>query len=164
MGRFASPRASRGQAGYALPLVIGVTLLLTLLALALFTYIFTSMRVTQSAIVRADGVRDADSALEVALQEWRFDEALVGTSCSGTTLSRGDVEVGCSNPAALPLSSEERVMDLEAEDASGTTVGSARVRVVDEVNGVRAVGHSVEVCDWLVGSAAAREPLRGCRS
>jgi Tfp pilus assembly protein PilX len=147
-------RRTRGQSGYVLATVLGVVLLLTLIGVALLSYVFGSLRVTQSAVANSDRSRVADAALESALQEWRSQPG----QCAGKQAEHGGITVTCGDEA---VSTERRIMNLTA--IRGTTpVGRARVKIVDEVNGIASPGYSLEVCDWRLGARLTESDLGGC--
>lgn len=176
IGAFRNPLATRrrlrGDDGYVLLTVLGVVLLLTAIGVALLTLVLTSLRMAHVSEQRADSDRSADSALETALQKWRSDESLVGIPangaspavpaalCSTKQLVRDGLTITCANEGAL--NPERRVLNVSVKDGSGDFVGRARVRIFDEVNNVRSVGHSLEVCDWLIGANAKNLQLKGC--
>ncbi|HNJ96790.1 MAG TPA: hypothetical protein PLV13_01595 [Ilumatobacteraceae bacterium] len=155
-------RRQCGQAGAALAVVLGVTLLLTIIGLALLSYIFTSLRVTDEATRQADKSRAVDAALELAVQKWRFDETLVGQSCDDLEVSRGDLVVTCDNDGVPAPTTQRRILNLTVSDGDGDDVGFARVKILDESNDSAWVGFRLQVCDWLIGAAAKSEGLRGC--
>lgn len=173
-------RPRRGEDGYVLATVLGVVLLLTLIGIALLAFVLTSLKASKASVERADADRSVDSALETAVQKWRADESLVGkaaipatantpavpavpaVSCATKQVVRDGLTVTCANEGAL--NAEQRILNVTVSSGSpAKTVGRARVRIIDEVNGIRAVGYSLEVCDWLVGNNAT-ETLKGCAS
>ncbi len=162
----ASTRPSRrkGQRGSVLLLVLAVVLMLTVGVVAV-------LRATTSTRVVADKLETdtktlhrIDGALEQRINQVR-DDANPAECPPGSGLSRnfGDFDVRCIGIPADPPTVASRTMDFEVErvDSDGL-IGLARVKVADEINGEPLVGYSIEICDWLLGSRAVGQSLRGC--
>lgn len=155
--------------------VLGIVLLLGIVGLALLQLTTVSGRTAASASITSKAFRDVDGAFEVAIHDFRGDEDLKGgapATCNG--LSATDypmdgtsdvIKVTCTD--GEPFTTVYRIMDLTANRVSpgggSTLVGKARVKVTDRVNATDVLGYSIEVCDWLLGhAAAAGAQLRGC--
>lgn len=158
--------ADRGQSGSILLLVLAVVLMLTIGVLAVLNMTITAGRTATSLELSTKAAQRVDGALEKSVNAVRDDEAACPTQ-TGTTENYGDYDVECrlAPPPATPVI-QSRTMDFFAYPAGSTSnlVGKARVRVVDEANGVENVGYSIEVCDWLLGGTAATQAVKGCSS
>lgn len=158
------------SAGYILLTVLGVILLLTLIGLALLTYVWSALGLTRAAIENADTMRAIDGAMETALQQARGNLG----SCPAVAVTQSGVTAECvfeTNPPVQGPVSDSRIIDITAEKNS-QLIGRARVRVTDlvafedttKVPPVRemAEGYAVEVCDWQIGARQVAEGLKGC--
>ena len=152
--------------------VLAVVLMLSITALAAARAAISSGKVSSGLQVSTRTLHTIDGAFEKSVNEFRNDAAMVGVGCDGITSGPYDdpdsdenILVTCDNAAGISPTAIQRTMDLTAtREPSGSLVGLARIKVVDEIHGQQVPGYSVEVCDWLLGGAAVDQTLRGCAS
>ena len=167
------------QQGVVLMYVLGATLMLSIIGLALLTFASVAIQAASAHTRSADGLRTIDGALEVGSRRIRNDEAhAVRPDCSVVAPFVIDgLWVRCSDVGApvdpsLVVAGEPyadvRIVDLVATgenpslNPGARPLGAARVVIHDMVNEVKFFGYSLEVCDWRLGSREAAEPLKGC--
>lgn len=168
--RFRAGRSTE-EAGFALMVVLGVVLFLSIAGLAVMSLTVAANGASGSLTKASDATRAIDSAFEQAIQKWRVDPALVNASCAAATspdtpIQRATdvVKVTCAD--GLPPTADIRVLDLTATrvpaiGGSGPVVGLARVKITDRINGSSITGYSIVVCDWILGNPGARA-LKAC--
>ena len=162
-----TPRRRNGQRGSILLLVLAVVLMLTVGVLALLRMSSSTRSVADKLETDTRTLHQIDGRLEESINLVRDNTATCPTATRtqmvGLSASRFDVFCqGVLDPAAADPP-PSRTVDFEVIETGNTDpVGLARVRVNDEVNNERLVGHSIEVCDWLLGKQAVTEPFQGC--
>lgn len=158
----------RSQGGFVLSTVIAVLFLFTLVGVALLALVVASLRLSRAGINSSDQKRAIDGAMETGLQQVRG----AASDCAGLALSQQGLSVSCSvKSTTTGAAADRRVVDLSVKKGS-TSVGQARVRIVDLVvapgdpgdpsTRLLVDGFSVEVCDWRLGAGQASGELRGC--
>ncbi len=165
--------SSRDQRGSVLLLVLTVVLMLTVGVLALLSATLNTRNIADKLETDTRSLHRIDGALERAVNDVR-DNDVTGSDpkCTEpdadqvTAINFEGYDVKCMwvgaplDPLAPPPA---RTMDFEVFEAGESTlVGLARVRVRDEVNTERLVGHSIEICDWLLGRQSVGESFQGC--
>lgn len=166
--RLPSRARAAGQRGSILLMVLAVVGFLTIAVLGLLTFTTSTRQVADRLELDTKAVHTIDGAMEKALNQVRDDDDLDSDGqldiCDGSILANattGDYQVRCTPPTGWVEADETRVIDLEAIDANGGSVGFAKVKVTDWIQSTRVVGHSVEICDWLLAPRAS-DQLRGC--
>lgn len=161
------PSTPRDEGGWVLPTVMGVLLFLTVISVALLTYVFAGLRLTRASIDSANRVRAIDGAMETGLQGVRSDTSV----CANLDRTVQGYRVTCIDDVGSPVdagATEVRGLKLIAEASDGSVAGQAKVRIIDlVVNSTPrqlSVGYKVEVCDWQLGGKAASKPLKDCAS
>ena len=168
-----SPRAPtylsrhKNQRGSILLMVLAVVLMLTVGVLALLRATSSTRSVADKLETDTRTLHVIDGRLEEAINQVRDDETTCppGSRTQMVSLSASRFDVFCQGVAdpSLPDPPPHRTVDFEVVESGGTQIfGVARIRVSDEVNTERLVGHSIEVCDWLLGRQAVAEPFQGC--
>lgn len=153
---FVDPARTQGQTGSVLLMVLGVVLFLSITVVGILSMTSATRATGHRLELDTRTLHRIDGALEQAVNKVR-DERVCGTETFGAYTVICSLE---SDPADMT----KRVMSFEAADAvgGGDPVALARVKVTDEVNGIEVVGHSVEVCDWLLGRKLHSDALKGC--
>ncbi len=157
----------KGQRGSILLMVLAVVLMLTVGVLALLRMTSSTRAVADKLETDASTLHQIDGRLEEAINMVRDDTNTcppgTRTQMVGLPASRFDVFcIGLADPS-LPDPPPHRTVDFEVIETGRTDpFGLARIRVNDEVNSERLVGHSIEICDWLLGRKAVTEPFQGC--
>ncbi len=169
----------RDEQGVILMYVLGATLMLSIIGMALLAFASVSIQAASAHTKVADRLRTIDGALEIGARRIRNDEAhAMRPDCSAIPPFTVDgLWVRCSDVGApvdpsLVVAGEPyadvRIVDLVATgenpslNPGARPLGAARVVIHDMVNEVKFFGYSLEVCDWRLGSREAAEPLKGC--
>lgn len=153
-------RAATGQRGSVLLLVLAVVLMLAVGVLALLNATTSTRKVADKLETDTKTLHRIDGALERGVNQVRDDDDPATCRANMSLPDIPGFNVSCILiPSTTPTS---RTMDFEVENSENQLVGAARVKVTDEVNSQPLVGYSIEVCDWLLGSRAVQDTLRGC--
>ena len=110
--RFRAGRSTE-EDGFALMVVLGVVLFLSIAGLAVMSLTVTANGASGSLTKASDATRAVDSAFEKAVQKWRVDPGLVNASCAAATspdtpIQRATdvVKVTCAMASRRPLTYE----------------------------------------------------------
>lgn len=163
----ADARRRPGQQGSILLMVLAVVLMLTIGVLGLLRMTSSTRSVADKLETDTRTLHQIDGRLEEAINLVRDNTTTcpsnVDTQMVGLTPSPFNVFCRGVADASLPDPPPHRTVDFQVIEAGRPDpVGLARVRINDEVNSERLVGHSIEVCDWLLGAQAVTEPFQGC--
>ncbi len=159
MGSGGNPRL-RGQSGQAMLLMLGITLFIFIISIALLAMTSSSAKVARGSVENSTDFRDVDSALEKAVNAiGKAADSSPTISCDDLALpSSGPVTTSCSQPDAADLS----VLDITAQRDSNT-VGSARIRVRPAISDeAGSSGARVDICDWQLAHDDDSPPLGSC--
>lgn len=127
--------------------MLGVTLFIAIMSVALLAMTSSSALVTRGAVDDSVTLRDTDRALDKALSAVRTGvDGSDPADCS--TLSFPEVSGISVSCAQTGTPSDPQVVTLVAQ-LDGQTVGQARVRVRPALaNEAGVSGSRVDVCDW----------------